>query len=90
MILTVRKITLKKKPWATWRAAVNPQAPGLQAGAITATTQWLRLCAGAGTSAAQIGTKNVRRTAAIGVPERRLSAADVLVTARVSTQPIQL
>ena len=90
MILTVRKSTLKKKPWAMWRAAVSPQALRPQAGAITATTQWHRPCAGAGTSAAQIGTKNVRLTAAIEVPERRLSAADVLVTARVSTQPIQL
>ena len=90
MILTVRKITLKKKPWAMWRVAVSPQAPGLQAGATTATTQWHRPCAGAATNAARTGTKSARLTAAIGVPERRLSAADVLVTARVSTQPIQL
>ena len=67
MILTVRKITLKKKPWAMWRAAVSPQAPCPQAGAITATTRWPRRCAGAGMSAAQIGTKNGRLTAAIGV-----------------------
>ena len=90
MILTVRKSTLKKKPWAMWRAAVSPQALRPQAGAITATTQWPRRCAGAATSAARTGTKNVRLAAAIEVPERRLSAADVLVTARVSTQPIQL
>ena len=90
MILTVRKITSKKKPWAMWRAAASPQAPCPQAGAITATTRWPRRCAGAATSAARIGTKNVRLAAAIEVPERRLSAADVLVTARVSTQPIQL
>ena len=67
MILTVRKSTLKKKPWAMWRAAASPQAPCPQAGAITATTRWPRRCAGAATSAARIGTKNVRLAAAIGV-----------------------
>ena len=69
MILTVRKSTSKKKPWATWRAAANPQALGPQAGAITATTQWPRRCAGAATSAARIGTKNVRLVAAIEVSQ---------------------